>query len=51
MTTVAGAHLYREEIVVSDENVKWSWWPWVLAAAAGSAAGLVLAAVFVGVVM
>ena len=35
---------------MSDENVKWSWWPWVLAAAAGSAAGLALAALFVWVV-
>lgn len=29
------------------ENEKWSWWPWVFAAAAGSVAGLALAALFV----
>lgn len=32
------------------ENVKWSWWPWVLSATLGSAAGLALAALFVWVV-
>ena len=32
------------------ENEKWSWWPWVVAALAGAAAGLGLAALFVWVV-
>lgn len=32
------------------ENEKYSWWPWVLSALAGSAAGLALSALFVWVV-
>ena len=41
---------HLEERAMNVENEKWSWWPWVLAAAAGSAAGIGLAALFVWVV-